>query len=353
MTHNWKSTALALAVIYAISERNEVYGMFMKEGDHRFLEDVLTEMFKQDLLDIVEDPKVGSRYELTDKGRELRDKMLGLYDQSLQFSVFATFTPDLDLPQEEQDPENPAQAHMGMYDRRFVESAQSIDFRLAMITFIGEMAKREGHTELDVDPHLIVFMQQLCDGLVDTPEGWTKLGDETVFRKIETIVRSAYKWQSFARNEDDAIAGLQQVYTAGMQERLKRLGHECARCKTPLGAFEAEATHLHHCPNPNCEAPFNAERAPPSRHNQELQCPRCSTKVHAFDDHCSGCHAVINTALPPGTVEHSTTVVHQHAPHIAWDDYYGYEPVYYNPYDPFLALAGGVAFGLVLYDIFD
>lgn len=362
MKHDWKSTALALAVIYAISERNQTYGMFMKEGDHRFLEDVLTEMFKRDLLDIIEDPKIGSRYELTDKGRELRDKMIGLYDQSLQFSIFATFTPDLDLPQEEQDEENPAQAHMGMYDRRFAESPQNVDFRLAMITFIGEMAKGEGRTDLDVDPHLIVFMQKLCDGLVDTPEGWAKLGNETTFREIETIVRSAYKWQSFARNEQDAIAGLQQVYTAGMQERLKRLGHECSRCHTPLGAFEAQAKHLNEsfdaCPNPDCKAPFNASTAARSEHGATLSCPRCQTAIHSYDVRCSGCDAIVSTSLPPGTVKPITqrrrvsTTVYQ--PYIAWDGYYDYEPVYYDPFDPFLGFVGGVAFGLVLEDfLFD
>lgn len=347
----WRDNASALAVIYAMLEQGITFSTFL-EGDQKFLEPVLDTMYKRELLDIVD-----GKYTVLPRGTALRDRMVAMFHQTTQFEVFGAVEIDAELDRDMLRPDNEALVNDEVDDPRFHDGPNAIDMRLAMMAFVVERLKHEGKLSGDFDPHLVVFIQQLGEGLLRADDFWYRLRSGEVFASIDRIVQAAYDWRSMREgDEQGSIDAMNNLYQAGMAQQRKLDGDVCGGCGIPLGMFayyeEREGRHLKQCPNPGCKRRF----PPPSNAaSGDYECPKCQGAIHHTDDQCRSCGAVIGWNQPEGSVSTTTTVDHEveevYEPVLVWGGgWYGYTPVYYDPYEPLLiGAACGLALGVILY----
>ncbi len=342
----WRENAQALAILYGMLEKGLKFSTLL-EGDHKFLEPIFETMFRRELLGIE-----GGHYMVIRRGIELRDRMVAMFHQTVQFEVFGAVNIDAQLSDDMVNPEKPWLVHDDLDDPRFHDGPNTVDMRLAMMTFITERLKDDGKLNGDFDPYLIVFMQRLADGKFGVDDYWYHLRSGEIFTEVERVVQSAYQWRSIAQgNEVAGALVMRNLYQAGMCQQRKLEGEVCSRCDTHLGMFiyyaEQERRRLDHCPNPECNRLF----PPPSNiASGDFQCPLCHGAIHPTDHQCRTCDAVINWNQPEGSVH--TTTVHEevYEPVVVWSGgYYGYTPYYYDPIDPFLVGAAcGLTLGLIL-----
>ncbi len=346
---DWKDRIMFMAVLYAMLEQGKTFSTLL-EGEDAFLEPVLDEMFKRELVDI--DARRNA-YVVTKKGEELRTGMVGMYDQLLKFEIFGSVNQGLALAVPNQAPEeDPNAVYDNILDPRFVDvPGTSEDLRLAMLNWLGTaMTEQLGGKQ--VDPYQVVFLQKLRAGQYKGPDFWFHLRTGTVFDQIQGIVDKAVKWTQLAATPEEAHAVMNAVYTAGMIEQRKRDGQRCT-CGAYLAMYEywaqKEGKTFDMCPC--CQGSFNPI-APTEQAGQE--CPNCGTDIFPNQRSCTGCGAKIDRRLKAGTVRTDTTVTTE-TDYVAASYYwpwsgsyvsYGYSPpiVYYDPWNP---VADALAFGLI------
>ena len=328
MSTDWKTQATALAVIYRVLEKGEDFISIAQAGGPA-LEPALVEMTVNGYID----RQPNQDWAVTQKGKDLRGKMVAMYDQLLKFEIFGAVDVTRALTPDECRDDDPNAAMDNLLDPRFAESPNARDLRLAMISFVTTVMKQENRIQGEINPYLIVFMQKLADGELAGADFWQKLGNGTFFGQIERIVDSADKWDRMGSDlqESSMIAGL--VYRAGLLEQRKRNGHVCSECGSYLAVYEDAAKEagqtLDACP---CGASF---KAPPVVNG--FSCPACGSAISAKDRSCRGCGAFVDFSKPAGTVEETITTTTETYYTPVWGSYYGYTPYgYYNPYDPFV-----------------
>lgn len=342
----WRDRVTTLTVLYMMLERGETFSTLL-EGDKKFVEPTLDRMYRNGYLTIS-----GAEYAVTPKGQKLRDSMVALYDQALQFEIFGAV--NIDAPNDPNDahPEMPGLVVDNIYDPRFKEGPNSVDMRLAMLDFLGEtLVEQLGGKK--IDPYVIVFMQKLADGELQAKDFWYKLRSGEFFGQIEQIVDSAYNWRSASEDENEARAFMRTMYQAGLCEERKRSGDECGQCGTVLGMFDYHEQQagrkLTECPNPDCKRKLAVGGEPIGT---EYQCPNCGGGIHRSDRSCAHCNAVVNFHGVPGSVSTETTVETEvtYEPLLLWSAYpVGYMPCYhyYDPFDPFaVGMVAGFGCGL-------
>jgi len=342
----WWRNCVYLAVLYRVAEFGQKMEIIhLNHQDGQFVEPILMQMHRDNLLELAGD---GLHWSVATKGRELLGKMVALTDRLMQFEIFNGVRLYRALEDHERGENNPNLVWDNIYDPRLVKPGendpQATDMRIAMIEFLG-MIHPEGSVQ--IDPHVVVFIQKLIDRELRGDDFWFQLRVGSYFQTIEQIVTSAYRLENLLRppmnlNQDQATVIMQDLYTAGMLEQRKRDGEECGNCHTPLAVYEAEARandeQLTRCPNPECQASF--ERPPEPE--PEYECPNCGAGVHHNQRKCRGCGAHLNFNLPQGTIQdetvHETTYVTEVVETPVWGygyDYYGYVPIgYYDPYNP-------------------
>lgn len=338
---DWKKEMTWLTILYRMLERKEIIPILLDGTPFDFIEKDLEEMVVEDLLEV---DTTSVAYKVTFKGKEVCKKLLAMYDQVLKFEVFSIVSVAQSLTEEEIDDEG--QLLNQFYDPRFQEPGSleemdelgTEDMRLAMMTFLSEQMATEDEP-LDIEPHRIIFIQNLSQGKFSKKDIWFDFQLGQPFDEIEGIVNSAYQWRDVADTEDEAIEAMKSIYSGGMIDQIKRDGQECSDCETPLAMFEMDAkednTTLDECPNPDCGASF--KRPPP-----DYECPACNAGVTTSQQVCS-CGALLDFSLPSGTIQTETEEEYKDEP--IWSYDYGYVPTpYMDPYDPFLDIA---TFGLV------
>jgi hypothetical protein len=334
---NWQEEMTWLTILYRMLECKETIPVITNGTSYEFIESELENLSARKLIEI---DTVNATYFITDEGKNICGKLLGMYDQVLKFEVFSSV--NLAKTPDEKDMDEEGNLNPELYDPRFQKPASLVeqeefgteDMRIAMMDFLAT----EMETENPLDPHRIVFLQMLSTGKLKSDNIWFDLSLGEMFSKIEEIVTSAYQWKDCSDEEEDARQAMISIYTAGMLEQRKRDGQECSDCGSPLAMFEMWALEdgktLDECPNPECECTF---KPPPP----EYECPVCNAGVVNGQSMCS-CGAILDFSLPPGTIQTETTEeVIEEEP--IWTCDYGYTPYgYYDPYDPFL---DAVAFG--------
>lgn len=328
MSDDWKQQATALAIIYRILEKGEDLVAIAQQS--AALEPAIRQMVDHGYL--AHEP--GGLWVVTQKGKDLRRQMVGMYDQLLKFEIFGAVDVTRALTPEESREDDPNSAMDNLGDPRFAESPNARDLRLAMIQFMTDAMKGAGQLKGSVDLYLVVFMQKLADGELQADGFWEKLSDGTFFGQIERIVDSADKWTSFGSSDQESSEVANLVYRAGMLEARKRGGCTCSECGSYLALYQDAAkeagTPFDTCP---CGASFNPPPTTPG-----YQCPNCQSAISSTDRSCQGCGALIDFSQPAGTVidETITTTTTTYRPVTVWGGTYGYVPYgYYNPYDPF------------------
>lgn len=345
----WRNTVTALAVLYEMLEKGTKFNTLFEGEDDKFAEPIINMMFDRDYVALD-----GSDYVVTKHGRELRDRMVAMYNQALQFEVFGAVVIDAPLDPGMRREDNEALVCDDVDDPRFHDGPQAIDMRLAVMAYIVEQLKDRGRLNGDFNPYVLVFIQKLGEGALAADDFWFRLRSGDMFTEIEAIVDSAYRWRSMdPSSEENAANAMFNLYQAGMAQARKLQGDVCSNCELPLGMYayyaERDGRKLDACPR--CKHRF----APPSAGvpSGDYDCPKCgNTTLCRTDTSCGGCGAVINWRLPEGSVETGMQATDEvvYEPIVVWDGYYGYTPYYYDPIDPFLA---GAACALVFDAILD
>lgn len=325
---DWKVQSTALAVIYRILEKGDDLVTIAQSGGPT-LEPALVELASNGYL--TREPN--GPWVVTQQGKDLRGRMVGMYDQLLKFEIFGAVDVTRALTADECREDDPNAAMDNLLDPRFAESPNARDLRLAMIQYVTDVMAQDGKLQGAVNPYLIVFMQKLADGELQGPDFWVKLASGEFLTQVQLIVDSADKWQAMGSDlqESNMIAGL--VYRAGLLEQRKRNGHTCSECGSYLAVYEDAAKEAG---QPFNECPCGASFLPAPVVNG-YQCPSCNHSISARDSSCRGCGAYVDFSRPAGTVteETITTVDTYYTP--VWGSYYGYTPYgYYNPYNPFV-----------------
>ncbi len=339
---DWQVAMIRLTVIYRILECGDEIPLNTKGTGYEFIESVLDDMHNRDLLDISDNEM---HYVVTQKAKDLRAKLVEVYDHTLKFEIFGTVNVALELSDDITDDEGGVLDHC--YDPRFQElqnmsheEAGTTDMRIAVMRWLSESAAEEDDNAKDIDPKIIVFMQWLCDGKLKKDDIWFDLKAKTFFNEVEEIVEGSYQWRDVSDDEEEAWNVMETIYTAGLLEQRKRDNFECSACGIPLGVFEMNAEmdgeKLTHCPNPECGASYEPPEPP------TYECPHCGSEIKAGQRSCTGCGAEIDFSMAAGTVATSEeTVVTEESvveDDYLWDydyGYYGYSPYgYYDPYSP-------------------
>jgi predicted transcriptional regulator len=343
----WKEEMLWLTIIYRMLECEDQIPILTANTDFLFIEKCLNDMYIKGLIDPVEG---SNHWYVTRKGEQLRDKMVGIYDQALKFEVFSTVHLAMSLGEDITDVEGNVLDHF--YDPRFdlegaptqemQEDFGTEDMRIAMMTYLTESMVKTGHLKEPLDPHRIVFIQKLAEGKLKEENIWFDLRLGKFFNEVEEIVRTQYKWTDVSDDLEEAENVMQTLYTAGLLEQRKRDGFDCSGCDIPLALFEMNADgKLTECPNPECKADFN----PPLPEGDKYSCPRCDASVYTSQHSCLGCGALLDFGLPSGTIVTDTEVTEEiiigdalssEEDVVIWGGgYYGYQPYgYYDPWDP-------------------
>jgi predicted transcriptional regulator len=344
----WQQEMLWLTIIYRMLECDEKIPLLTVCTDYSFAEEALNEMHKADFLE----PK-GEHWEVTNKGKELRKQMIAIYDQALKFEIFGTVHLAMGLGDDITDDEGGLLDHV--YDPRFdpqmatgrEEEFGTEDLRIAMMTFLNDEMIKTGDLKERLSPYRIVFIQKLAEGKLKNQNIWFDLVLGKFYSEVEEIVQSHFKWTDVADTEDEAEEIMKELYTVGMLEQRKRDGHECSGCHIPLAIFEMNAKdddeELTTCPNPDCGADFNPSQL---QSGEEFSCPQCESTVWKSQRVCTGCGAVLDFGLPPGSIQQQETTeeVDYHDGVVIWGGYYDYVPYgYYDPWDPYVNIA---AFGI-------
>lgn len=352
----WQQNITSLAIIYAALEQGRKFPMLL-EGDDVFLGPILDDMNRQGL---IEPSRSRQEWLVTEQGDGLRARMVGMYDQLLKFEVFGTVNQALQLT-EAQSPDGAA-VFDDILDPRFTPSPESEDLRLAVLTWFA-LAAEEQLAGKQVDPYQVVFMQKLRAGHYNGQKNqfksdfWFNLRLGTIYTEIQQIVDTAVKWTDMAGDVDSASAAMNAIYSAGMSEQVKRDGERCG-CGCYLGMYAyyaaKDGTTLDTCPS--CKGSFNP---PPPAGQAGESCPNCQHDILPRHRKCRGCGAKIDRSMAAGSVSEVTTETTYYETYTT--DYYspwgssymsyGYYPpaplyygVYYDPYDPLLAVA---SFGLL------
>ncbi len=382
---DWKQEMLWLTILYRVLECKDAISIDTDGTKFSFIEKDLRAMHSEGLLEIAAD---NSRWTVTSKGKGVRDKMVAIFDNCLKFEIFG----DVSLARELTEDESEDGTHVfdHYYDSRFEppnsdakrEEWGTEDMRIAMMTYLAETMKETDEGEsykgsLDLDPHRIVFMQRITEGVFKDENIWFDLALGKPFEDIEEVVTTAYKYTDVSEDPGEIDAVMQTIYTAGMLEQRKRDGLECAKCRIPIAVFEMNAKEdgqtLDACPNPDCGHDFGDAPPPAMARGEggsggaqsEYACPSCDSAIYAGQNSCNGCGARIDFSLPAGTVSEETVVETTYVEdygyswgwggydayygygygYDAWGGYYGYSPYgYYDPWDPVVDM---VAFGCV------
>lgn len=327
-SNDWKVQATALAVIYRILEKGDDFISIAQAGGST-LEPALVEMATNGYID----RKPSGPWEVTQKGKDLRGKMVGMYDQLLKFEIFGAVDVTRALTPEESREDDPNAAMDNLLDPRFAEAPNARDLRLAMIQHITDTMAGTGQLHGTLNPYLIVFMQKLADGELATKDFWPTLASGKFFDQIQKIVDSADKWRDLGSDLQESAEIAALVYRAGLLEARKRNGHTCSECGSYLAVYEDAAKEagqtLDQCP---CGASFLPPPVP-----QGFACPACNATISRSDRSCRGCGAYVDFSLPAGTISDQTITTTETYYTPVWGSYYGYTPYgYYNPYDPFV-----------------
>lgn len=344
----WREDLMGLVLIYRMLECGDQIPINTDGTDYSFVEGTLQDLYNSELICVSKDQMY---WEPTQKAADLRNRMVQIYDQLLQFEIFGSINLNMDLPEDMSD--DGAYVFDQHYDPRFeepkdkwqAEEWNTQDLRLTMIDFLHYNMKNEDDFsgEPELNKHRIVFFQMLSDGEFNGDVLFDlRLGKP--FDHIEEIVKTAYPWTALSDDADEAEAMMRSIYTAGMLERRKRDGHECSGCGIPLSVFELNEKEngrfLTQCPNPDCGLSF----IPPEPEGDIFECPNCNSNVGTGDHQCRGCGAALDFSMSPGSIVEETTEEVEEEP--VWHDpYYDYTPYgWYNPYDPYYDI---MAFGVV------
>lgn len=342
---DWKKEMAYFTIMYRMLECKEEIPVITEGTDYDFIAQELEDLNVREMINI--NPDTGN-YTLTQKGRDTATKLICMYDQVAKFEVFSSVNVAMPLSEDEVDDTGLLMDQF--YDPRFqcpktdeeMDEYGTEDMRMAMINFLCEEMATDLEP-LDLDPHRVVFIQLLATGKLKSKDVWFNLKLETFFKHVQEIVDSAYQWRDTdPDSEESSVDIMRDLYTAGMLEQRKRDGFECSGCSTPLAVFEmnekADGGVLTNCPNPECGASF--EPPPP-----DYNCPSCQGGVTKTQTTCTGCGALLDWAMPPGTIQEETIEETVEEPEPVWSGTYDYTPYgYYDPYDPYMDI---VTFGVV------
>jgi hypothetical protein len=340
----WKRSLTTIAVLYRIAECGDRIHIAMIEDDLQLIEPSIEQLQVKGIIAME-----GDYYVVTQRGRELLQKVVEKTFAISQFEIFGAVDLTRQLLPEEMHPEEGGQVLAHVHDPRFADTAQSEDLRLAMFTWLGlHMGdKLPGK----IDPREVVFVQKLGQGKFKSDRFWTDLRLGFFFTEIEKIVDAAYKWTDIGENEADCMGIMQGLYACGMLEVQRRSGPTCSGCKAPLALVPENAGECPACGK--AFGPSAAEQAAAQATSQTFGCPKCDADVSRTDRFCRGCGATVDFSGAPGeivteTVEETTTTTVG-----GFRDTYGYSTVgmaYYDPYDPFVDALAFACLATCLYD---
>lgn len=314
----WKQECTWLFILYRMLEAGDEIPLLSQGTDYQFIEKELDAMHLAGLLELQEGKEF---WIVSSKGKSVKSKMLGLFDQLFRFEIFSKVFLDAPFAQGVLDEHGNVRDHF--YDPRFGKRADQggEDLRIAMMTFLA----MEFEAGDKLRPERIIFMQWLAEGKLLSNDAWFYLMAGTFFQEIEKIVANAYKWTDTADDVEQAKDAMKRIYTAGNFEQRKRDGHQCSKCHIPLAVLEyANKEAFKHCPNPECNADFTEPKSDVVR----LKCPKCYCYVSSRKRSCYHCGAVLDFTLPMGMVstENKTKI---------WtetEDFVSYG--YYDPFEP-------------------
>jgi hypothetical protein len=338
-SEDWKEE-LGLIILYRMLECGDRIPVNTDGTDYSFVETMLQELFNKDLICVSNDNLF---WEPTQKGVELRNKMVGIFDQLRQFEIFAHVSLDMELDEDISDDGISVSDHL--YNPLFplfsgenaCEELNTQDLRLTMIDFLHTNMKDEPEFkgESKFNKRRLVFFQMLADGGFDGSDVWFNLRLGTEFQAIDSIVATAYPWTALADTKEESDALMRSIYTAGRLEERKRDGYECNKCGIPLAVFELNEKEtgrvLTKCPNPECNEPF----IPPEPEGELFECPNCNSEVSLDDSRCLNCGAIMDLSMPSGSVD-TEDIIERETVYESYD----YTPYgWYDPYDPFYDVA--------------
>jgi hypothetical protein len=255
---DWQKDMLRLAVIYHMLEHGQQFSTIPGDNSELgFLDPTLDKMCVDGYLDATNE----GWYVATPKGSQVLERAVKALAAMEPFEVLGGFKLEEQLLEDEQVEGDDYQIKDELYDPRFAPPDDSltdehVDLRLPILSFLSEYQKEQA---VKVDPHRVVFIRQLANGVFDNKDFWFNLRAGEYFRDVEEIVENAYRWTDLAEDVEDAKWYMEQIYKAAMTENIKRGGDECSNCRTPLGMFEYVASRenikLDECPN--CNHSFN------------------------------------------------------------------------------------------------
>lgn len=366
-SQHWRGLARRVTICYRIAECGDKIPMNLMGTPYEFVESDIDSLHTDGFLEIEElteplrkklwaqlkdkaskvlkktDMEVASElhWKLTQKGMDFLKSMAGVIDHCIKYEVFASVSLNEDISEIE---DGEGGVHASAYDPRFAdveedserEEKGTVDLRLAILRFKTE----EAPDTAAADPFMVVFLfNWVKEGELQGENIWFDLREGTIFREVEEMVESAYKWRDYNEDIELAKEAMRNIFTAGMVEEQKRCGTECSACETPLAMYDRTDDGRHkkisHCPMDDCKA----ELDPPPPEAQEFECPSCQSTVHSHQEKCPGCFANLNFSLPPGTIQNNVTTVEEVVEECydpLWGSYgaYGYAPIpLYDPYD--------------------
>lgn len=221
MSTHWKEEMIYATVIYRMAELGELIPYVTVGTDFEFIDAELHEMSRKGLLksELIQDEM---QWQVTEKGLDLRNRLIQMFDQLINFEIFSNVNLAIDVPDDFFDESGDIRADE--LDPRFyipqchddADAWQTEDLRLAMVEY---MAQGMGKV---LSSHRIVFLQMLIDGRLRDQNIWVDLKLSRPFNEIEEIVESAYKWTETADSVSDAADTMKGIYAAGMLEQRKR-----------------------------------------------------------------------------------------------------------------------------------
>jgi hypothetical protein len=336
MATTWQDDVLALSALYLMVERDRKFSLYPTTDDDRNAAYVFKLLDTKGLV-----TPVGTSWQVTDQGKESLKRAIQAQDVLRQMEVYAQVDVTRGLTPEEASPTDSNQALPSIFDPRFApNNPAAYDMRLAVINWLAEVV-----TKKSVVPEMIVFLQKLGSGQFSMTEFWTDI--YRVFKEVESIVASAYKWTDMAPEDLElAKSRMQALYTAGQLEIQKREGGQCSGCDLPLSAYDKEAaangTRLSECPQ--CHRHLSEPDAPGTPGT--FSCPKCGSVIYDGERKCGGCGALIDFSMPAGSSQTDTVV--ETTTETVWSNDYGYVSYgWFDPWDPFV---DAVAFGCLFYD---